>query len=226
MDRLSALPTEILFKIVEIVVPKKGRMIIGYDGLGTSATGIQQGSLNILRVSKLVSAIALKVLYSYRRYELAVETELHRRIAKGDAILIFFVCGHYIYNMRFQRLLDSIDKHPRITTPTDWLALLLRHTPAQLYWTNLKININQLVAADLGNGRLIRALQHARGLQLLEVELLDDVPYIMWFVRQLAHIQTIKLFSGKVEVFPKKMAIRNGNWKETLQQGKRIDGWY
>ena len=93
MDRLSALPTEILFKIVENVIPKERRMIIGYEGLGTSATGIQRGRLNILRVSKLVSAIALEVLYSYRHYELAVETDLHRRIAKDDFILTFFVCG-------------------------------------------------------------------------------------------------------------------------------------
>ena len=128
--------------------------------------------------------------------------------------------------MRFQSLLNATDKQNPIATPTDCLDLLLRHTPAQLYWTRLKIKINGHVAADLGNGQLIRALQHAWGLKLLEVELLVDVPDIMSFVRQLVHIQTIKLLSEKAEVFEKEMAIRNGNWKETLQQGKKVCGWY
>ena len=225
MDRLSALPTEILFKIVENVIPKKGRVTIGYDSLGTNATGIQRGSLNILRVSKLVSAIALEVLYSYRHYELAIETDYHQETVEYGFIWLWFLEEH-LYYKRFQGLLNATEKQSPIATPTECLDLLLRHTPAQCYLTNLKIKINKLVEADSENGQLIRALQHARGLQLLEVELLVDVPDIMWFVRQLVHIQTIKLFSGKVEVFEKEMAIRNWNWTETLQEGKRIDGWY
>ena len=130
------------------------------------------------------------------------------------------------YNMRFQRLRNATDKQNPITTPTDCLDLLLRYTPAQTYWTRLKIKINRLVAVDLGNGQLIRALQHARGLLLLEVELLVDVPDIMGFVRQLGHIQTIKLLSflGKAEVFEKEVAFRNNNWKETLHQGENSRG--
>lgn len=124
----------------------------------------------------------------------------------------------YHYNMRFQRLRNATDKQKPITTPTDCLDLLLRHTPAQRYWTCLKIKINRLVEADLGNGQLIRALQHARGLLLLEVELLVDVPDIMGFVRQLGHIQTIKLrWRSGTEAFAKKMTFRNKKWKETLQ---------
>ena len=240
--------------IVKKVIPIEGHITIGYDYFGTNETGIQRGSLNILRVSKFASAIALGVLYSYRHFELAIETDSHRRNLKRDLessslcktvrkpVILLYVyhqlsllqyhrvwlrsSKNHEYNMRFQSLLNATDNQSPIQTPTECLDLLLLHTPASLYWTHLKIKINQLVAADLRNGQLIRALQHAWGLKLLEVEFLVDVPDIMWFVRQLVHIQTIKLLSGKAEVFEKEMAIRNGNWKETLQQGKRVYGWY
>ena len=125
---------------------------------------------------------------------------------------------NYDYNMRFQRLRNATDKQKPIRTPTDCLDLLLRHTPAQRYWTRLKIKINRLVDADLGNGQLIRALQHAKGLLLLEVELVRFGPDIMWFVRQLGHIQTIKLrWRSGTGAFAKEMTFRNKNWKEALQ---------
>ena len=130
------------------------------------------------------------------------------------------------YNMRFHSLLNATDKRIPVATPTDCLDLLLRHTPAQRYWTRLKININRPVKATLGNGRLIRALQYAKGLLLLEVQLQIYVTEIMEFVRQLGHIQTIKLSSrsGKEEVYAKEMALRNANWKETSQQDENSGG--
>ena len=245
---------ETLVTIMKNVISSEGHMTIGYDHFGTNETGIERGSLNILRVSKFFSAIALGVLYSYRHYELAIETDFHRRNLKHDLesfsrykmvrkpVIVLYVyhqlsvlqyhrvslrfSENHEYNMRFQSLLNATDNQSPITTPTGCLDLLLRHTPASLYWTHLKIKINHLVAADLRRGQLVCALQHAWGLNLLEVELLVDVPDIMWFVRQLVHIQTIKLLSGKAEVFEKEMATRNGNWKETLQQGKRVHRWY
>ena len=122
---------------------------------------------------------------------------------------------HYNYNMRFQLLHNATGKQNPIRRPTDFLDLVLRHTPAQQYLTYLKININQLVAKNLGNGQVIRALQHARGLLLLEVVLLVDVPDIAWFVWQLGHIETIKLLSRRAEKFEEEMVSRNKNWKET-----------
>ena len=76
--------------IVKMVIPNEGHMTIGCNYFGTNKTGIQCGSLNILRVSKFVSAIALGVLYSYRRYELAVETLSHRRNVSMTLILFPF----------------------------------------------------------------------------------------------------------------------------------------
>ena len=243
---------EILITIMKNVIPSEGPMTIGYDHVGTNETGIKRGSLNILRVSKFFSAVALGVLYSYRHYELAIETDSHRGNLKHDleyssrskmvrkpVLYVYhqlsFLQYHRVwlrpsknheYNIRFQSLLNATANQSSIQTPTECLNLLLRHTPASMYWTHLKIKINHLVAADLRKGKLKCALQHAWGLNLLEVELLVDVPDIMWFVRQLVHIQTIKLLSGKAEVFETEMATRNGDWKETLQQGKRVHRWY
>ena len=83
-DRLSTLPTEILLMIVKNVIPSEGHTSIGYDYFGTNETGIQCESLNMLLVSKSVSEIALQVLYGYRQYELASETDSQRRIAQHD----------------------------------------------------------------------------------------------------------------------------------------------
>lgn len=70
--------------IVKNVIPNEGHMTIGYNYFGKNETGIQCGSLNILRVSKYVSAIALGVLYSYRHYGLAIETYSHRKHEEHD----------------------------------------------------------------------------------------------------------------------------------------------
>ena len=80
------MPTEILLMIMKNVIPSEGHITIGYNYFGTNHTGIQCGSLNILRVSKIFSAIALDVLYSYRHYVLATETTTHQRVVEPDFI--------------------------------------------------------------------------------------------------------------------------------------------
>ena len=124
------------------------------------------------------------------------------------------------YTMRFQRLLYATDKQNPITKPTECLDLLLRHTPAQSYLTHLKIMINQLVAADLESGQLIRSLQHAKGLVLLEVELLVYVPDIMGFVRQLGHIRTITLHVFTLLVWKEEEFEKE--WRSETRIGERL----
>ena len=71
IDRLSHLPTETQVEIVKYLIPNRGRIAIGYDYDGPNTSGIRSGSLNILRVSKHLSEIALSVLYGYRWFRIS-----------------------------------------------------------------------------------------------------------------------------------------------------------
>lgn len=127
-----------------------------------------------------------------------------------------------IEESRYQRLREAINSLHPATTPTDCLSLLVRHTPAQLYMTNLKIKINKPTAASLGNGELLKILKQAKGLLVLELELQVDLPGIMGFVYQLRHVREIKLLSGlgQTECYEREMALRNKNW---VQPGEEVE---
>lgn len=66
-------------------------------------------------------------------------------------------------------LREATNKTHPITTPTDCLDFLIHHTPAHLYVTSLKIEINKPMAAELRNRKLLSAIQHAQGLLGLEL---------------------------------------------------------
>lgn len=72
--------------ILKQIIPSGQRITIGVDWIdihATNETTIQRGSLNVLRVSKSISVIALQVLYGYRCYELAAEVDLHPQADLG-----------------------------------------------------------------------------------------------------------------------------------------------
>lgn len=92
--------------------------------------------------------------------------------------------------------------------------------------TTLRIKINKPTAAKLGTGELVRALKQAKGLLVLELELLVDLPGIMGFVHQLRHIREIKLLSGlgQTECYEREMALRNENWVQPRKESENIRG--
>ena len=78
--------------------------------------------------------------------------------------------------------------------------------------------INKNMREILINGQLLKALQRAKGLRLLELFIKNRAPDIMPFVYELDHIRTIKVFSwcGKNVRYERQMAKRNQGWIEPL----------
>ena len=69
-----------LLEICKCVIPNRGRIAIGFDHCGPNTSGIRPGTLNILRVSKHLSEIALKVLYGCRWFRISASNDYR----KGD----------------------------------------------------------------------------------------------------------------------------------------------
>lgn len=86
--------------------------------------------------------------------------------------------------------------------------------------TILKIKINELTRLHRRYEELVHALRHAKGLLVLELELLIDVPNIIGFVHQLRHIREIKLLlrCGQTECYEREMALRNEHWVQPREE--------
>lgn len=71
--------------------------------------------------------------------------------------------------------------------------------------------INKSMGEVLIDGKLLKALQHAKGLRELELFMGDGTPDIMPFVNELEHVRKIKVFSwlGKDVLYETQVAKRN-----------------
>ena len=72
----------------------------------------------------------------------------------------------------------------------------------------------------------MRALKQAKGLLVLELELLVDLPGIMGFVYQLRHVREVKLLSGlgQTECYEREMALRNKDWVQPREEVENTRG--
>lgn len=102
--------------------------------------------------------------------------------------------------------------------------MLVFHTPAHEYLTRLEVMINKSMGEALLDGKLLKALQHAKGLYLLELFMGKGTPNIMRLVNGLGHIRTIKVFSwlGRDILYATQVAKRNKNWIPPLQAAESI----
>ena len=102
--------------------------------------------------------------------------------------------------------------------------MLVFHTPAHEYLTRLEVMINKSMGEALLDGKLLKALQHAKGLHLLELFMGKGTPNIMRLVNGLGHIRTIKVFSwlGRDILYATQVAKRNKNWIPPLQAAESI----
>ena len=98
------------------------------------------------------------------------------------------------------------------------------HTPAHEYLTRLEVMINKPMGEALLDGKLLKALQHAKGIRLLELFMGEGTPNIMRFVNELGHIRAIKVFSwlGQDVLYATQVAKRNKNWIPPLQAAESI----
>lgn len=112
---------------------------------------------------------------------------------------------------RWNVLRANTDQAQSIHLPMDCFTLLVFHTPAQKYLTRLEVMMNKSMGDSLINGRLLKALQHAKGLRLLELFIGAGTQDIMAFVHELGHIHTIKVFSWKRQqiLYEKQIEKRN-----------------
>lgn len=232
-DRLTSLPTEVQIEIVKYVIPNRGRIAVGYDYYGPKTSGIRAGSLCILRVSKHLSKIALQVLYGHRWFRISA-SDHYFKLDFGEVYLSpVSMSKKYCYvahislcmsanqnrQTRWNVLRQNIDQAHPLNTPLDCFDLLMFHTPAHHFLTRLEIMINKSMGEVLLDGKLLRALQHAKGLRLLELFIGSGAPDIMPFVHALDHIRTIKVLSwnGEGVLYEKQLARRNQSWVEPLQ---------
>ncbi len=84
--------------------------------------------------------------------------------------------------------------------------------------------INKSMGEALIDGKLLRALQHAKGLRLLELYMGGGTPNIMPFVNELGHIRTIKVFSwlGQDVLYENQLTKRNQDWEKLRQAAGNI----
>lgn len=210
IDRLSSLPTETQVEIVKYLIPNRGRIAVGYDYYGPNTSGIRPGSLSILRVSKHLSEIALRVLYGYRWFRISASCAY----SYPPDVLMSMGTIQLISATRWDVLRCNTDQAHSIHSPLNCFTLLVYHTPAKSYLTRLEIMINNSLGESLINGRLLRALQYAKELRLLELFMGMGTPDIIPFVHELGHIHTIKAFSwsGKDVLYETQLAKRNREW--------------
>ena len=209
-DRLTSLSTEIQLEIMRYLIPNRGRIAVSYDYYGPNTSGIKSGSLNILRVSKHLSKVALHILYGYRWFRIS-----SWRFYSFD-VDILATRWHVLYN--------NIDQAHSIHSPLECFEMLLFHTPAHLYLTRLEVMIDTYMRDALIDGRLLKALQHAKGLRELELFMRESALEIMPFVHKLGHIRSIKVFSwsGKDVLYEAEVANRNKNWVQPPQAVETI----
>ena len=84
--------------------------------------------------------------------------------------------------------------------------------------------INKSMGEVLIDGKLLKALQHAKGLRLLELYMGGGTPDIMPFVNELGHIRTIKVFSWLRQhvLYEKQVTKRNQDWEKLHQAAGSI----
>lgn len=116
---------------------------------------------------------------------------------------------------RWNLLRNSVDEAHPLMSSLDCFELLIFHTPAHKNLTRLEVMISESMGEVLIDGKLLKALQHAKGLRLLELFMGPRTPDMMPFVNELGHIRTIKVFSwsGNYVLYEAEMAKRNQNWE-------------
>lgn len=207
-DRLTSLPTEVQLEIMRYLIPNRGRIAIGCDHHGPKTSGIEPGSLSILRVSKHLLEIGLQVLYGYRWFTISARRSYSFRV-------------DYL-TTRWNVLYNNIDQAHSIDTPLGCFEMLVFHTPAHLYLTRLEVMIDTYGACMgyvMNDDRLLKALQHAKGLRELELFVKLGTPDIIPFLNKLGHIRSIKVFSwsGKDVLYEIQIAKRNKDWVQPRQ---------
>lgn len=84
--------------------------------------------------------------------------------------------------------------------------------------------INRSMGEVLIDGKLLKALQHAKGLRLLELYMGGGTPDIMPFVNELGHVRTIKVLDwlGQRVLYEKQVTKRNQDWEKLHQTAGSI----
>ncbi|CAF9909432.1 hypothetical protein IMSHALPRED_008359 [Imshaugia aleurites] len=123
---------------------------------------------------------------------------------------------------RWNVLYNNIDQAHSIDTPLGCFEMLVFHTPAHLYLTRLEVMIDTYGACMgyvMNDDRLLKALQHAKGLRELELFVKLGTPDIIPFLNKLGHIRSIKVFSwsGKDVLYEIQIAKRNKDWVQPRQ---------
>lgn len=112
---------------------------------------------------------------------------------------------------------DNTDTAHPIGYPIDCLELLVNHTPAQMYLASLEVEVKSPQMDGFTDGRLLRALQNAKGLRSLELFTTVAVKGILAFVFELDHVRTIRILAWEAlkerqEKHQIDMSERNSNW--------------